>query len=423
MTMSDSDSSIDDAGDYTETNVLLGYASKESTEDSVSQLGGYPTWLDPNSPPPPRLARCKTCNDLMVLLLQINGDLPLVFPGHERRLYVFACRRKTCRRREGSVRALRGVRVNSAMEEGKGVGKGKEGREEEEPEKKGELGPSWQQNIGESLFGGAPATGGGAMNPFSTSFSPSANPFSTTVSRSNLPPLSSLAAKPPQPPSSSSLSPSPLQQQQEQQQQPLSTTFASKLKLGLPTQQQTSLEDPWPPSSELPPPYPTYYLDADYETLDNVPGPSYLQTSLPPLDPSDSTPAKEDKTVYESPHDKPFHHFASLLSQNPLQVLRYEFRGKPLLYSKTDAVGRVLFPDIRMPRCVGCGEERVFELQLTPRAIAELEVGEEGFDGMEWGTVVVGVCGKDCVPTEGGEVGYLEEWAGVQWEELGSKGG
>jgi hypothetical protein len=40
--MSDSDSSIDDAGDYTETNVLLGYASKESTEDSVSQLGGYP---------------------------------------------------------------------------------------------------------------------------------------------------------------------------------------------------------------------------------------------------------------------------------------------------------------------------------------------------------------------------------------------
>jgi len=39
---------------------------------------------------------------------------------------------------------------------------------------------------------------------------------------------------------------------------------------------------------------------------------------------------------------------------------------------------------------------------------------------MEWGTIIVGVCEKDCVPrqTGNGEAGYLEEWAGVQWEEL-----
>ena len=61
---------------------------------------------------------------------------------------------------------------------------------------------------------------------------------------------------------------------------------------------------------------------------------------------------------------------------------------------------------------------------MTPQAIAELEVGEEGFDGMEWGTVVVGVCGVDCAPgsLKMGEVGYVEEWAGVQWEEVGRKG-
>jgi pre-rRNA-processing protein TSR4 len=42
---------------------------------------------------------------------------------------------------------------------------------------------------------------------------------------------------------------------------------------------------------------------------------------------------------------------------------------------------------------------------------------------MEWGTVIVGVCERDCSPRHvgTGEVGYLEEWAGVQWEEL-SKG-
>lgn len=41
----DSDSSIDDAGDYTETGVLLGYASEEATDDTISHLGGWPVRL------------------------------------------------------------------------------------------------------------------------------------------------------------------------------------------------------------------------------------------------------------------------------------------------------------------------------------------------------------------------------------------
>ena len=35
----DSDST---EGDYTETNVLLGYASKDADEDTISKLGGHP---------------------------------------------------------------------------------------------------------------------------------------------------------------------------------------------------------------------------------------------------------------------------------------------------------------------------------------------------------------------------------------------
>lgn len=38
----DSDSSEGEDGDYTETNVLLGYASKEPGEDTISYLGGRP---------------------------------------------------------------------------------------------------------------------------------------------------------------------------------------------------------------------------------------------------------------------------------------------------------------------------------------------------------------------------------------------
>jgi hypothetical protein len=42
MTSYDSDSSLDDQTDYAETSVLLGYASKEATDDTISHLGGIP---------------------------------------------------------------------------------------------------------------------------------------------------------------------------------------------------------------------------------------------------------------------------------------------------------------------------------------------------------------------------------------------
>lgn len=38
----DSDSSLEDAGEYTETGVLLGYSSTEQTDDTISHLGGWP---------------------------------------------------------------------------------------------------------------------------------------------------------------------------------------------------------------------------------------------------------------------------------------------------------------------------------------------------------------------------------------------
>ena len=42
----ESDSSDEGPDNYTTTNVLLGYASKEPTDDSISQLGGRPVWVD-----------------------------------------------------------------------------------------------------------------------------------------------------------------------------------------------------------------------------------------------------------------------------------------------------------------------------------------------------------------------------------------
>ena len=153
-------------------------------------------------------------------------------------------------------------------------------------------------------------------------------------------------------------------------------------------------------------------------------------------EPGGSSNQKEDKDVYESTIDKTFQKFADRLAQNPEQVLRYEFKGQPLLYSKNDAVGKLLSggpkehvkvttgsgSGSRMPRCENCGSGRVFEVQLTPHAIMELEREEEGVDGMEWGTVIVGVCERNCQQNGVDDgVGYLEEWAGVQWEELSER--
>ena len=42
MARHESDSSDDEEEEYTTTNVVLGYASKEATDDLISQLGGLP---------------------------------------------------------------------------------------------------------------------------------------------------------------------------------------------------------------------------------------------------------------------------------------------------------------------------------------------------------------------------------------------
>lgn len=157
------------------------------------------------------------------------------------------------------------------------------------------------------------------------------------------------------------------------------------------------------------------------------------------IDPEGSSSKDDEKDAFESTIDKTFQKFAARLAWvgSSKQVLRYEFRGTPLLYSKTDAVGKIFSNSSaeagsgkiktvsqgtgRIPRCTNCGSARVFELQLVPQAIAELEVEEVGLDGMEWGTVILGVCGRDCAErgVEDGEIGWVEEWVGVQWEESG----
>lgn len=410
-----SDSEEEDAS-YTETNVLLGYVSPTPSSDTISYIGGTPEWLDPSSPASASLARCKVCNDMMVLLLQLNGELP-DFPGHERRLYIFSCIRQTCRRKVGSVRALRGVKVTRDVEKAEKV-------------KKSEPNPSsgivTSKALGESLFGAKPGGAAGSaasQNPFAPGASTSVNPFSSGTTSSSV--FTAQAAKP------ASASP-----------ETLPKTFASALNLN--KEQATAKmgpaapPEPWP--TQLPEPFPKFFFDqVENEQLyeEELPVPQATMMDVDEDGGSSSGPQKEEKDAYEGTMDKEFQKFADRLAQNPEQVIRYDFRGQPLLYSKTDTIGKLLSPpnshsrvttssgSSRIPRCQNCGGSRVFEVQMTPHAIVELENGGLSLDGMDWGTIIVGVCEKDCTPnaTRVGEPVYLEEWAGVQWEELQDRRG
>ncbi|KAI9797945.1 MAG: hypothetical protein M1825_005668 [Sarcosagium campestre] len=416
-------------GEYKSTSILLGYASKEATEDVMSHLGGTPTFSDPAAPPSTRLVNCKNCNKLPPLLLELDANLPQRFPTHERRLYIFGCRRPTCQRKNGSVRAVRHVRVLATPERSQEDDDVRDSNTDAVPDPPSEV----QRGLGESLFGvSSSASTNRPLNPFSSFSSTSThtndqedqsarNPFSSSSSSSTpvLPPLSSLGAKPAQ--------------------TPLANTFAAALKLSPDStpaaaenpNDPTIASEPWPSASDLPPAYPSWHLDADFEYLAEEPSPS-LSTSQQKLNPTiDDTSARESaaeaQSAYESSHDKTFQQFADRLAQNPEQVLRYEFDGRPLLYSRTDAIGRALSASSSsssgsIPPCTACGAQRVFEVQLVPGAIVALEDdnienenGEAIDEGIEWGTVIVAVCSRDCENER--NAGWAEEWVGVQWEE------
>jgi len=366
------------------------------------------SWLDTSATPSGALAKCKVCNGFLNLLLQLNADLPDKFPGHERRVYLFGCKNKACRRKEGSVRGIRTTRVTKVEQESTTA---KTQTKTSAPPAEAAK-PKPQTNIGESLFGVQPSS---KPNQNANPFSPSGNPFSTSSQPANpFAPAASAPAKQEQ------------QQQKPVDEEKLSQTFAEKARIASPTTPQTASQptaagpkEPWPAQSAFPTPYPTYYLDADKEYLDPEPPAVPQNVRLAEAGEFETSAtagggnsADDKAAAVDSMMDKEFQRFADRLAQNPEQILRYDFAGQPLLYSKKDGVG-AKWPR-NVPGCGECGAARVFELQLTPHAITELEAEDMSLDGMDWGTIIMASCGADCA-------GEKEEWVGVQWEELTSR--
>ncbi|ESS63210.1 putative programmed cell death protein 2 [Trypanosoma cruzi] len=114
----------------------------------------------------------------------------------------------------------------------------------------------------------------------------------------------------------------------------------------------------------------------------------------------------------DKPSDHEFEKFRRRMAREPRQVLRYYVRD-PLEKKKNGAPTPTASPlfmhprnvgnRARIPPCDSCGGALMHELQLMPTCVYYLRVGEyiatgksATDEGVDWGSVTVFVCSKDC---------------------------
>ena len=113
--------------------------------------------------------------------------------------------------------------------------------------------------------------------------------------------------------------------------------------------------------------------------------------------------------------DDVFQKFQEVVSYNPGQVLRYDLGGLPLYYAKTPKE----FEDLVAKPAYNPSSRRVFEMQLMPKMILDLEEEVSLTDGMDWGTIMVYTDIKNYIPKfDENQVGYVQEVVKVQWEPI-----
>ncbi|KAK9448325.1 programmed cell death protein 2 [Limtongia smithiae] len=398
----DSDMSIDGDPSSGTTPVLLGSVDEPADGSATAldtRIGGRPIWLHPDSPPSAAFAKCKSCKEVMAMLLQAYAALEGTL--YERVIYLFACMNAKCRRKNGSVCAIRGILRDETKMEAVAM---KQHLAEEKKRKKAEqtaaaaakakaaTAPSGF-DLGGELFGGG--------------FGDSSAMFGSTATPK---PAAELSAD-----------------------EPMSEVASGLEKVSIKTVRAKSSNVPYEP-------WPLHLAGVAYKSYFLYVENEYLSNTEPEINQrfeilQDTTGASGSNDAggddwsalpeSTSTIDKAFQRFADVVSQNPDQVVRYDRKGVPLLYSKEDAVGKALLGTAgsggptNFPPCPGCGGPRVFEFQLMPLAIEVLESnsGMNMAEGMEWGTILVATCLDDCIPElDKNKVGYLEEWVGVQWE-------
>lgn len=144
--------------------------------------------------------------------------------------------------------------------------------------------------------------------------------------------------------------------------------------------------------------------------IDEDPGPVELPVpaAVETVEVEDEMTATDEAEMQEvldhgkdrSHFDDQFATFKQHVDAEPSQVLRYSKGGKPLWIGPGHEEGTP-------PPCGLCGKPRVFEFQVMPQLLHELEVDSPGIaESMDWGVLAVFSCEASC---ESGS-DYAEEW-------------
>ncbi|KAF8885017.1 programmed cell death protein 2 [Infundibulicybe gibba] len=445
-----SDSDDEQVSDV-ETSVLLGVPDgpidvpAELGDAAVSRIGGHPAFL-PSAEPSFASSHCKVCSKPMELLVQIwcpFEDSPM-----DRALYIWGCARGGCQRKDGSIRAWRGLRYN-----GKYAVKLEQKLARRRDKEKAQAAARAEQ---ERVKAAAKS------NPFSMSNAAAPNPFGLGAQIFG----GSNPAPAPEPESR-------VEEDEEEEGEEEDVSDTESEKSLLTAMASTTLsESAW----KAAPLYPPLYLSTSSEYLPPQPKlklPPGAQIS-DPLEDDNGGKKGKDKDIswaseaYENSLelDHVFERFMKRVDYEGEQCVRYELKGTPLPFS-SDHVFQALFPappveplpvtkpafkvvhtpkrtykPAGVPPCPTCHSPRVFECQLMPNLINILRASDadkgkvsdeerrkavkralKGLDsdekrGMEWGTCMIFSCEKDCC-VEGGtdlKEAWREEVVYVQWD-------
>lgn len=141
---------------------------------------------------------------------------------------------------------------------------------------------------------------------------------------------------------------------------------------------------------------------------------AYRQQQAAEADEPDEVIAAEDlrgEGVVEDEEDiesRYLRKFQQRIARSPQQVIRYGFGGKPLwIRPPPTTVESTEAPEA----CPGCGSKRVFEMQILPTLLSEVQrrcpqvvhMEEQLGRDLDFGTVAIFTCAEDCDVDEAAE--------------------
>ncbi|KAI8977137.1 programmed cell death protein 2 [Mycotypha africana] len=437
-----------------DSTVLLGFPDEEIELDNdayATKIGGLPIWLDPKTPPSSQICHCKICKQPMYLIFQTYAPLP-DSPYH-RVMYVWACNKRSCMRKEGSFKVLRSHLVDEVYLKAQRQKEAEKRKREEKKKAEAEaaakakntspfgngfqLGDLWGNNSNNmattsttSGFGTSGAAVGSGFGMMKTSPAPL---FGSTTTKPTAPIFGN-------------------------------KTAASVVASNIPSttdqlvEKMTNLGIQDPVDTMALPQFPSRYIYIEDETtvladanntiagIDMTKYQEYLNMEkelLMEVDGADDSKGEiwqgetYEKQALPRGVDKQFKKFTERVEYAPSQCVRYDFNGQPLFYSALQPQQQ----QIASRRCPHCNSPRVFEFQLMPNILSVLPITEYASKeqsvnqeeqkqqqqtkktlldswnvGMEFGTVLVFVCQKDCHPGHMEDVAYMEEELIVQYE-------